>query len=142
MIEKGKVVKSKYKEAIIRYFEKLNASEPDLLEIFDADVQYVVPGDMPVSGTFQGKEQIMNMWLSFFERLEYIKIHPEELVAEGNTVVVRARGEAKTKTGNDYNNLYVFFFRFKDERVVEVLELPDTAYAETVAFGSRLVRSE
>jgi len=135
-------MKNQNKEAIIRYFEKLNASEPDLLEIFADDVQYVVPGDMPVSGTFRGKEQIMNMWLGFFERLEYIKVHPKELVAEGNTVVVRARGEAKTKAGNDYNNLYVFFFRFKDEKVFEVLELPDTAYAETVAFGSRLVRSE
>ncbi len=135
-------MKSKYKEAIIRNLEKLNASEPDLLEIFADDVQYVVPGDMPVSGTFQGKEQIMNMWLGFFEQLEYIKVHPEEFVAEGNTVVVRARGEAKTKAGNDYNNLYIFFFRFKGEKVVEVLELPDTAYAETVAFGSRLVRSE
>lgn len=139
---KSQAMKNQYKEAIIRYFEKLNASDPDLLEIFADDVQYVVPGDMPVSGTFHGKEQIMNMWLSFFEQLEYIMVHPEELIAEGNTVVVRARGEAKTKTGNDYNNLYVFFFRFKDEKVVEVFEFPDTAYAETVAFGSRLVRSE
>jgi len=135
-------MKNQYKEAIIRYFEKLNASDPDLLEIFADDVQYVVPGDMPVSGTFHGKEQIMNMWLSFFEQLEYIMVHPEELIAEGNTVVVRARGEAKTKAGHDYSNLYVFFFRFKDEKVVEVFEFPDTAYAETVAFGSRLVRSE
>ena len=139
---KSQAMKNQYKEAIIRYFEKLNASDPDLLEIFADDVQYVVPGDMPVSGTFHGKDQIMNMWLSFFEQLEYIMVHPEELIAEGNTVVVRARGEAKTKTGNDYNNLYVFFFRFKDEKVVEVFEFPDTAYAETVAFGSRLVRSE
>ncbi|MFC2027277.1 nuclear transport factor 2 family protein [Chloroflexota bacterium] len=135
-------MKNQYKEAIIRYFERLNASDPDLLEIFADEVQYVVPGDMPVSGTFHGKDQIMNMWLGFFEQLEYIKVHPEELVAEGNTVVVRARGEAKTKAGNDYNNLYVFFFRFKNGKVVEVFEFPDTAYAETVAFGSRLVRSE
>lgn len=135
-------MKNQHKEAIIRYFERLNASDPDLLEIFADEVQYVVPGDMPVSGTFHGKDQIMNMWLGFFEQLEYIKVHPEELVAEGNTVVVRARGEAKTKAGNDYNNLYVFFFRFKNGKVIEVFEFPDTAYAETVAFGSRLIRSE
>jgi len=84
----------------------------------------------------------LNLWLGFFEKLESIKIHPEELVAEGNTVVVRARGEAKTKAGNDYNNLYIFSFRFKDDKSFEVFEFPDTAYTETVAFGSRLVRPE
>lgn len=135
-------MKHQYKEAIIAYFERLNASDPDLLEIFADDVRYVIPGNMPVSGTFHGREQIMHMWLTVFEQLEYIKVHPEELVAEGNTVVVQARGEAKTKTGNDYNNLYIFFFRFEDEKVKEVFEFPDTAYAETVVFGSRLVRSE
>jgi len=44
------------KESIVRYFERLNAFDPNLMEIFADDVKYVVPGDMPVSGTFNGKE--------------------------------------------------------------------------------------
>ncbi|MFO8011040.1 MAG: nuclear transport factor 2 family protein [Dehalococcoidia bacterium] len=129
-----------YKAVVKRYFERINSSDPDLLDVFADDVKYEVPGEMPVSGTYYGKDQIMGMWLSFFERLDYIRIHPEEMVAEGETVVVRARGEAMTKEGEEYNNLYVFFFRFRDGKVFEVLEFPDTAYAETVAFGARLVR--
>lgn len=125
-----------------RYFERLNAFDPALIDAFADDVRYIVPGAMPVSGTYRGKEQIMTMWLGFFERLESIRLHPLEMIAEGNTVVVRAQGEGRTKSGRDYNNLYVFFFRIEREKITEVLEFPDTAYAETVAFGARLVRPD
>jgi len=130
------------KAIVRRYFERLNAFDPALLEAFAEDVRYIVPGSMPVSGTYHGREEIMAMWLGFFERLESIKVHPLEMIAEGSTVVVRAQGEARTKSGADYNNLYVFFFRLKGGKIVEVIEFPDTAYAETVAFGSKLIRPD
>lgn len=132
----------KAKAIVRRYFERLNAFDPALLDAFADDVRYIVPGRMPVSGTYRGRDEIMAMWLGFFERLETIRLHPLEMIAEGNTVVVRAQGEARTKSGMDYNNLYVFFFRIEGEKIIEVIEFPDTAYAETVAFGSKLIRSE
>jgi ketosteroid isomerase-like protein len=132
----------RYKSIIGQYFEKLNAFDPTLLEVFADRLRYIVPGNMPVSGTYHGKDEVMAMWLRFFERLEFIKVHPQEMIAEGTTVVVRAKGEARTKSGHDYNNLYVFFFRFEGDKIVEMIEFLDTAYAETVAFGSKLIRAE
>ena len=135
-------MKNQYKEAILRYFERLNASDPDLLEIFADDVRYVIPGDMPVSGTFHGKEQVMNMWFSVFEQLEYIKVHPEELIAEGKRLFNIA---CKSCHGVDgYGtpmapalNNQIFLSETPDAAIYQIIAggVPDTLMP---AWGSRL----
>ena len=56
----------------------------------------------------------------------------EEIIAEGDRVVVLARGEVKTVRGEDYNNSYCFVLRMRGGRIVEVREYCDTALAERV----------
>lgn len=56
--------------------------------------------------------------------------YAEEIIADGDRVVVLARGEVKTVRGEDYNNEYCFVFRMRDRKIVEVREYCDTALAE------------
>jgi uncharacterized protein len=63
---------------------------------------------------------------------------PEEIIADGDRVVVLARGEVKTVRGEDYNNDYCFVIRMRDGQIVEVREYCDTALAERVlVMGER-----
>jgi ketosteroid isomerase-like protein len=67
-----------------------------------------------------------------------VGIQPEVLnrTAEGDRVVaeVRIRGRS-ARTGEDYDNLYAFFFWIREGVIVEIHEHLDTAYA-----GARLLQ--
>ncbi len=56
----------------------------------------------------------------------------EELIAEGDRVVVRASAEARTVGGEDYPQAYCYVFTVRDGRLVDVLEYCDTSLVERV----------
>ena len=47
-------------------------------------------------------------------------------IAEGDYVVVEARGNNTTKTGKPYNNAYCFVIRLHDGKLKEITEYMDT----------------
>jgi ketosteroid isomerase-like protein len=56
----------------------------------------------------------------------------EEIIAEDDRVVVRARADATTTRGDAYPQSYCYVFRVQNGRLVEVLEYCDTALVERV----------
>lgn len=56
----------------------------------------------------------------------------EEIIAEGDRVVVRARAVGRTVRGEDYPQAYCYVFRLAAGRITEVLEYCDTALVERV----------
>ncbi len=55
-------------------------------------------------------------------------------IAEGDQVVVEAQGEARTKDGRDYNNLYCIVLKLKDGKITEIREYTDTDLTKAI-FG-------
>ncbi len=60
------------------------------------------------------------------------RVRAEEIIAEGERVVVRAAAEAKTVAGEDYAQAYCYVFTVRGGRLIEVLEYCDTALVERV----------
>jgi ketosteroid isomerase-like protein len=56
----------------------------------------------------------------------------EEILADGDRVVVRATAEATTSRGDSYPQSYCYVFRVRDGQLTEVLEYCDTALVERV----------
>ncbi len=56
----------------------------------------------------------------------------EEIIADGDRVVVRARADARTVRGDAYPQAYCYVFRLAAGRVTEVIEYCDTALVERV----------
>jgi ketosteroid isomerase-like protein len=54
------------------------------------------------------------------------------VIGEGDRVVAEVRGDVTTKAGERYDNQYCFVFRFRDGKIVEVIEYADTALGERV----------
>jgi hypothetical protein len=52
------------------------------------------------------------------------------LVAEGDTVVAEVRGNVMVRSGARYDNHYCLVFRFRDDRIAEVVEYCDTDLVE------------
>jgi uncharacterized protein len=57
-----------------------------------------------------------------------------KFIAEGDHVVVEARGSNTTKLGVAYNNSYCFVFRLSENQLNEVTEYCDTELV-TAALG-------
>jgi uncharacterized protein len=56
----------------------------------------------------------------------------EEILVDGDRVVVRARANAMTVRGEAYPQAYCYVFRIVDGRIAEVTEYCDTALVERV----------
>jgi ketosteroid isomerase-like protein len=60
------------------------------------------------------------------------RLRAEEIIADGDRVVVRARASATTVRGEQYPQAYCYVFGVKDARITEVIEYCDTALVERV----------
>ena len=100
------------------------------------EVRFTIIGTTTNSGTCNGKQELVAKVLGpLTAQLEGgITLTPHNFIAEGDYVVMQARGQATTKTGKPYNNIYCHVFRLASSKVQEVTEYLDTELI-TTAFG-------
>ena len=66
-------------------------------------------------------------WAELRARLaDRYRASAQRIIADGDYVVVQARGEATTKDGSPYNNEYCFVYRMENGKIREVTEYLDT----------------
>ena len=103
------------------------------------DVRWVITGRSAWSQTWVGKEAVVhNLFGLLRERIAgRIRIVPRRLVADGDTVVVEARGANTTRDGAFYDNSYCWVIRLQDGQIKELREYADTEFM-TRALGAPL----
>lgn len=120
--------------ALIRAaFEGLaKADAATFLGLMADDFSWVVEGQSKWSKRWDGKEAVRRDLIAplFSNFATPYRNVAEEIIAEGDRVVVLCRGEVKTVAGDDYNNSYCFVIRMRDGKMVELREYMDTALAE------------
>jgi ketosteroid isomerase-like protein len=119
------------------YEELANGNSRPFLELLSDDVTWIVMGRTRWSGSYRGKTTVLNDLLGVLRvRLaDRYRASAQRIIAEGPYVVVQARGQAKTKAGDEYNNEYCFIYEFENGRIKEVTEYLDTELV-TSALGS------
>ena len=100
------------------------------------NVRFTLIGTTKFSGTFNGKQELINKVLTpLTSQLDGgLTITVDNLIAEGDYVVMQGRGKSTTKAGKSYNNTYCQVFRIANGKVQEVTEYLDTELV-TTAFG-------
>ncbi len=98
------------------------------------DVVIRVSGQYSWSQTFQGKEAALrDLYGVVRERTTGVrKTIPLRFIADGDTVVIEARGEMMSKAGVPYNNEYCLIYRLRDRKIVEMTEYQDSTLCERV----------
>jgi ketosteroid isomerase-like protein len=126
------------KQTIRNNFEQLAfGNGAPLLDSLADDVQWKIIGTTVLSKTFNGKQAVIDeLLVPFREALVegHIHIHVDNLLADGDYVVVQGRGEAMTKRGVPYNNTYCWVYRFGGGKIRSITEYLDTELV-TRAFG-------
>jgi uncharacterized protein len=98
------------------------------------DVVIRVSGQYSWSQTFQGKEAALrDLYGVVRERTTGVrKTIPLRFIADGDLVVIEARGEMMSKAGVPYNNEYCLIYRLRDRKIVEMTEYQDSTLCERV----------
>ena len=125
------------KKFIQRVYAELSKGhvEPFIENLAD-DVRWTVIGTTKFSGTITGKQDVID---KLFRRVESQLDGPtaitiNNIIAEGDHVVVESSGKATTKAGLPYNNAYCEIYRFSNGKIQDVTIYLDTALIERV-FG-------
>lgn len=121
------------KAILSKAFEGLaKADSTAFLAAMDEGLVWEVKGSSQWSNRFEGLANVERDLVGpLFSRFAgpYRNI-PELIIAEGDHVVVLAKGEVETVDGKTYNNDYCFVFRLSGEKIVEVREYMDTILAD------------
>jgi uncharacterized protein len=126
---------SENKRVARNFYEAANRGDMDgcLGQLAD-DVQWTNMGSTKYSGCYVGKTDVVEKLVGpVFGLLKAgILSTIDNMVAEGDYVVVQVRGEAETKDGRPYNNSYCHVFKVRDGKIREVTEYFDTELTSRV----------
>jgi ketosteroid isomerase-like protein len=126
---------SENKELIRSIFASKNPSA--FVDAMADDVKFTLTGTTKFSGTFNGKQELAaKLFGPLFAALDAngIALTPDNLIADGEFVVMQARGKATAKNGLPYNNNYCHVFRVTHGKIREITEYLDTELV-TKVFG-------
>jgi uncharacterized protein len=126
------------KQIVQAFYEAANRGDMDRCFSYLADdVTWTNIGSTKYSGTFRGKAELVTKLLQpvFGQLKAGIVSVVDNIIAEGDFVVVQSRGQAETLDGRPYNNRYCHVFRIRDGEIVEVTEYLDTQLAAS-ALGT------
>lgn len=109
-----------------------HADAKAFLDLMADDFCWIIEGQSKWSTRFDGKAAVQRDLIPplFANFATPYRNYADEIIAEGDRVVVLCRGEVKTVRGEDYNNSYCFVIRMRDGKMVELREYMDTALAE------------
>jgi ketosteroid isomerase-like protein len=98
------------------------------------DAKWVVTGQYSWSRTFAGKETILRDLHGHVRSLlaERARTIAHRFIADGDHVVVEAKGHNLASTGDRYDNDYCLVFRLENGKIKEVREYCDSALTERV----------
>jgi len=126
------------KQLVRDAFEAMGRSDiGPMVDLMTDDFAWIIEGQSRFSRSYEGKEAVKRDLLApLFEAFATpYRFTIDDIIAEGDRVVVRGRGEVTTKAGKDYNNSYCFVLGLEDGKLVELREYLDTALVERV-FGA------
>ncbi|MFD7733623.1 nuclear transport factor 2 family protein [Kitasatospora phosalacinea] len=110
-------------------------------DAFTEDAVWTYPGDLPLSGEWQGRRAIVEDFLGSIGDLVAPGTAVEvalvgEPVVQGDRVVAEWTSRCTTVHGRLYENLNLGVFTVRDGRIAAVREYTDTHRAATVLFAN------
>lgn len=129
---------SENSDALKRGYEAFNSGDIDTVrEIFAEDIRWEGPNTegVPMSGTHEGQDAVLQALGAIGENFESFHVSPDELVEEGETIVVLSHLTAKSKSGTELKLPGVEVWRMTGGKAKRVQSIGDTAEMKR-ALGS------
>ena len=95
---------SENSDALRRGYDAFNSGDVETVaSIFDDDIRWEGPNTegLPMSGVSDGKDAVLQSLAKIGESFERFQASPDEMIEQGDTIVVLSHLEGTTKSGND-----------------------------------------
>jgi ketosteroid isomerase-like protein len=116
------------------YEDSANRSGTTFVDNLADDASWIVTGQYSWSHEFRGREAILDGLMGHFR--SFFAVRPRTVafnfIAEGDYVVVEARGDNVTKAGLRYDQQYCMVYRIENGRIREIKEYCDSTMVERV----------
>ena len=125
------------------FAEFAKANSRPFVEAMADDFRWIIAGSSRWSRSYDGRQAVLGeLFPALRERIAgRIAMSGSRFIAEGDHVVVEARGSNVTKAGVPYNNSYCFVCRFAGDKLVELTEYMDTELAAAALGDPALISS-
>lgn len=115
------------------YADSANRSGTTFADHLADDVCWIVTGQYSWSRTFKGRDAVLD-FMAYFR--SHFDIRPRTVafnfIAEGDTVVVEAKGDNVTRAALRYDNDYCMVWRIENGRIRQIKEYCDSVLVEKV----------
>jgi uncharacterized protein (TIGR02246 family) len=128
------------KDVVVRYVKAVADGDLDtVVASFADDATWTYPGDVPLTGTWKGRDTIVNDFLGgatggLFDPAEPPRVELTNVIADGDQVVAEWTARGRAKTGKRYDNVCLGVFTVRDGKIASVREYTDTQHVERVLF--------
>jgi ketosteroid isomerase-like protein len=129
---------SENSDALRRGYDAFNSGDIDTVaEIFADDITWEGPNTdgVPMSGKHEGRDAVLQAIGKIGESFESFAANADEMVEEGDTIVVLSHIEGRTKSGNDVKLPGVEIWRMSGGKASRVQSLVDTAEIKQAIGG-------
>jgi uncharacterized protein len=127
------------KAAVERYIGAVETGdERRIRDCFAEDAIWQLGGELPISGTWNGLDAIVDEFLATAMRYYApgsVSLEVTGIVAEGDQVVMEWTSRARNRRGEPYENFCIGVFTVRDGKIQAVREYMDTLYAHRTAFS-------
>ncbi len=123
-------------EVVQNFFAAYGANDLDgIAAVMDEDVQWHIPGRHPLSGTLNGRDEV----LAFFDQLAVAGFQAEPIYfgADENHVVDIHRGWANVEGKPNVDTTWALVYRIENGRIVEATNLSADQDAANTFFWSQ-----
>ena len=128
------------KTVLERYVAAVQAGDaPAIRDAFAEDAVWQLDGDLPISGTWRGRDAILDDFLGTamsYYKPGSVSLEITSLIADGDRVAMEWISRAHTHAGEPYENHCIAVFTVRDGKIQSVREYMDTLYAHRVAFAA------
>jgi uncharacterized protein (TIGR02246 family) len=131
-LDDSKAVIERYVAAVV------DGDEQTMRESFAVDATWVMEGDLPISGTWHGRDAIMAGFLAQALRCYEpgsVSIEVTNMIAEREQVAVEWITRARSSAGDVYENHLIGVFTVRNGKIQSGREYLDTRYAARVLFA-------
>jgi ketosteroid isomerase-like protein len=121
---------SQNSDALKRGYDAFNSGDVEgVSAIFADDITWEGPNSegVPMSGKNEGKDAVLQALGEIGEAFESFDVSPDEMVEQGDTIVVLSSIDGKTKSGNDLKTPGVEIWRMSGGKANRIQSLVDTA---------------
>ena len=129
---------SENSDALRRAYDAFNSGDVETVaSTFADEITWEGPNSdgVPMSGKNEGKDAVLQALGAIGDQFERFDVSPDEIVEEGETIVVLSHLDARTKGGNELKLPGVEVWRMSGGKANRVQSLLDTAEMKQALGG-------